>query len=95
MADMRSSVLFGDLMACDEFDITAQLEKIHQPALVLCGAADQMTPPKYSEYLHTHLSGSRLRLLNGAGHMVMLEQPEEVAGALAAFLDSIPYEPGR
>jgi len=95
MAEMRSSVLRGDLVACDAFDVTGQLAKIDSPTLILCGAEDRMTPPRYSEYLHENMPGSRLQIVPNAGHMVMLEQADQVAEVLSSFLESIPYEPGR
>jgi pimeloyl-ACP methyl ester carboxylesterase len=35
-----------------------------------------MTPVKYSEFLHLHIQSSKLEVLPGAGHMVMMETPE-------------------
>lgn len=95
MAELRPSVLHGDLMACDAFDRTADLRTIDCPTMIVCGINDLMTPPKYSQYLHEHIAGSLLYIVKDAGHMVMLEQPDRVAEHLAHFLDSIPYEPGR
>jgi pimeloyl-ACP methyl ester carboxylesterase len=95
MAEIRSSVLHGDLMACDAFDRMADLTTVDAPTLIVCGVEDQMTPPKYSQYLHQQIAGSVLHIVEDAGHMVMLEQPDRVAGYIAAFLNSITYEPGR
>ncbi|MFH1185466.1 MAG: alpha/beta hydrolase [Chloroflexota bacterium] len=95
MAEMRPAVLEGDLLACDAFDVMGQLVKIACPTLILCGAEDEMTPRKFSEYLHENIRGSTLRIIPNAGHMVMLEEPNAVADVLGSFLDSIPYEPGR
>lgn len=94
LAETRPSVLLGDLMACDAFDVMGQLQGVHVPALVMCGSEDQMTPPRYSEYLYRNIPGSGLQIIADAGHMVMLEKPSEVAEALGSFLDSIAYEPG-
>jgi len=51
----------------------------------VCGADDLLTPPKYAEYLHTRIAGSSLRLVDGAGHMVMIEKPQQVSEAIAEF----------
>jgi pimeloyl-ACP methyl ester carboxylesterase len=56
------------------------------PALVVCGADDRLTPPRYSRYLHEQIRGSRLVMVEGAGHMVMLEQPQATNQALRDFL---------
>ncbi len=95
MAEIRPSVLYGDFLACEAFDAADQLSKISVPTLILCGAEDKMTPPKHSEFLRDHIAGAQLEIMPNAGHMVMLEQPDQVAEKLSAFLDSIPYRPGR
>jgi len=95
LAEIRLHVLQGDLLACDAFDGSKRLAAITVPTLIVCGAADKMTPPVHSVYLREHIAGARLELVPDAGHMVMLEKPELVAGRLSDFLDSIVYQPGR
>jgi len=92
MAETRPTVLQGDFLACDAFDVMARLEKIRLPTLILCGTEDRLTPPRYSEYLRDHIPSARLLPVKGAGHMVMLEQPAAVANALESFLKEIPYQ---
>ena len=94
MREVRPSVLHGDFMACDAFDQLDSIAKIEAPTLIVCGSEDRMTPPRFSEYLAQKISGSQLVVVPDAGHMVQLEKPDEVAAALAAFLKSIPYQPG-
>ena len=53
-----------------------------------------MTPVRYSEVMHSRLKKSMLHVVAGAGHMVMLEQPQMVANLLDLFLSSIIYQPG-
>jgi pimeloyl-ACP methyl ester carboxylesterase len=93
MAEVRSAVLHGDLLACDAFDRMADLRGVDSPTVIICGVEDQMTPPKYSQYLHQQIADSVLHIVKDAGHMVMLEQPDHVAGHLAQFLNSITYDP--
>jgi pimeloyl-ACP methyl ester carboxylesterase len=83
------SVTYNDFQACDHFDIRDRLSEVKLPTLVLCGDEDQLTPVKYSRYLHETITGSRLVLIPRAGHMVMIEQPELFNRALASFLDSL------
>ncbi|MFZ1041227.1 MAG: alpha/beta fold hydrolase [Anaerolineales bacterium] len=94
MMETRSTVLYGDLMACDAFDAMDQLSKLSLPTLIVCGLDDQMTPLGHSEFLREHITGAHLGVVPNAGHMVMLEQPDLVSGLLADFIDSIPYHPG-
>ncbi len=76
------NILYRDLAACDVFDIMKRLYEIPLPTLIVCGAEDQLTPVKYSTYLHQHIQGSTLHIIPNAGHYVMREQPEVVNQAI-------------
>jgi pimeloyl-ACP methyl ester carboxylesterase len=82
-------VLHGDYAACDAFDVMERLGEIRCPTLVICGTVDKLTPPKYSVYLCDHIPGAELVLVEGAGHMVMLEKPEAVTNAVSRFIASL------
>jgi pimeloyl-ACP methyl ester carboxylesterase len=73
MMQCRPEVLCGDFLACDRFDIMNEVDKINLPTLIICGNEDELTPVKYSQFLHSRMKGSRLEILPGAGHMVMIE----------------------
>ena len=94
MMETRPTVLYGDMMACDAFDVMDQLSKLSLPTLILCGSDDQMTPLHTSELLRDYIAGARLEVVRNAGHMVMLEQPDRVSSLLADFFNSIPYHSG-
>ena len=93
MADTRPSVLHGDLLACNNFDLTGSLQQIRTPCLIVCGQDDEMTPPRYSQYLSEIIKSANLNLVPGAGHMVMLEKPKIVTDILKRFLNQIPFHP--
>ena len=95
MAEIRPAVLHGDFLACNVFDVMGRLNEISAPTLILCGAEDQLTPPKYSEYLHAQIKDSRLAAIPDSGHMAMLEQPASFTRAITEFLDTIPYRAGQ
>lgn len=84
------SVLLDDFLACNQFDVTDRLKELTMPVLVMCGMEDKMMPPKYSEFLRDNLSNTQLFIIEQAGHMVQLEQPNFVADAMKQFLDEIP-----
>ncbi len=85
------SVIEGDLRACDAFDLLERVKAITLPTLVICGTDDLMTPPKYADYLHRQINGSQLALIPAAGHMVMLEKPDETSREIEAFLEQVGY----
>ncbi len=58
----------------------------HCRVLVLGGDEDWMTPFSHAERINAELPDSQLVRVRGAGHMVMMEQPELVNEHLAALL---------
>lgn len=91
MAEIRPSVLHGDFLACNAFDMMDRVTEITQPTLVMCGSDDRLTPPRYSQFLADRIPDAQLKVIPNAGHMVMQEQPQAVAEELTAFLAKIPY----
>jgi len=79
-------VLLGDFIACDRFDVMERLREIEAPTLVIAGSADALTPVKYAHFLARSIIGACLVVIEGAGHMVMLEQAAEVGKAVQKFL---------
>jgi pimeloyl-ACP methyl ester carboxylesterase len=63
-----------------------EVEKIVLPALMLCGDDDQLTPVKYSEFLHSRIKGSKLEVVPNAGHMVMMESPQAFNEKIKEFI---------
>ena len=82
----RPEVLYGDFLACDRFDIMNEVEKIDLPTLVLCGDEDELTPVKYSQFLHRQIKHSKIEILSNAGHMVMMESPQAFNEKIGEFI---------
>lgn len=85
MGPLAPGALFADLRACDGFDMMAELSGIAQPCLIVVGADDRLTPPKYAAYLAAHLPHATLAELPDAGHTAQLDTPDALARALAAW----------
>jgi pimeloyl-ACP methyl ester carboxylesterase len=86
MMQCRAEVIYKDFNACDRFDMMDSISSLTIPALIVCGTEDSLTPPKYSHYLDKAIQDSRLVLIEDAGHMVMMEKPEEVNRAIGEFV---------
>lgn len=89
LSRVNPSILHGDFTACDKLDITEAVGGIGIPALVVCGTEDKMMPPAFSEYLGKHIPQAKLALIPGAGHCVMLENPEAFNATLTDFVNSL------
>lgn len=87
--ETRPTVLHGDFLACNDFNASERLSEIDKPTLIICGTDDKMTPLRFSHTLQENIKDAKLVKIEGAGHMVGLEKPHEVATALEAFVDEL------
>lgn len=71
-------------------DQTELLPSINVPTLLLVGSDDSITPPADAEAMRAKIGGSRLVVLEGAGHLSNVERPEEFNRALVEFLRGLP-----
>lgn len=85
----RAEVILKDFTACNGFDVLGTIDAITAPTLILCGTDDIMTPIKYSQYLASNIPESLIVLIKGAGHMVMIEKPDELNMAIGEFVRNI------
>jgi pimeloyl-ACP methyl ester carboxylesterase len=73
-------------------DYRDMLGDIHCPSLIICGEEDQVCPPFLSEEAAKGITGSNLLIVKNSGHMVPLEEPEEVSSAMLAWLRMVGSE---
>lgn len=67
-------------------DSRGDLPDIACATLVLCGREDALTPLHLHEEMAGLIPGSRLRVIEGCGHLSSLERPERVTAALREWL---------
>jgi pimeloyl-ACP methyl ester carboxylesterase len=76
-------VLYNDLHACNAYqDALAAAAEIKAATTVILGERDMMTPAKAGKALAAAIPNARTIVLPGAGHMMMVEQPDELLAAL-------------
>jgi pimeloyl-ACP methyl ester carboxylesterase len=71
----------------DRQGVYDQLDQIRLPTLIMVGDEDVATVPMKSERMHAAIAGSRLVVLQKAGHSSSIEEPEAVTLAMQEFLD--------
>lgn len=86
MAQNDPQVVWGDFTACDNFDISLRLGEIKLPTWCIVGDQDQMTPPKYSQFLTQHIAGAGCTVIEQAGHSACVEQPAAFNEAVLDFM---------
>ncbi len=81
----RQGVIYADLSACNDYrDALAAAAKVAVPSIVIQGTRDLMTPAKGGRAIAAAIPGCRVAMIEGAGHMLMSERPDEVLAALRA-----------
>ena len=71
-------------------DNRADLAGVTTPALVLQCREDVIAPPEVGRYVHEHLTGSELVLLDAVGHCPNLSAPDQVVEAITSYLSRVP-----
>jgi 3-oxoadipate enol-lactonase len=82
----------GFMEMCKAFlaiDMTSELKRITCPTLVLVGEKDILKPRKFSEIIARQIPEADLKIVPGAGHASVVEQPVAIAREITAFLESI------
>jgi poly(3-hydroxyalkanoate) depolymerase len=63
------------------------LHTVTQRTLVVAGEDDPAVPLRNGRLLAERIPDARLHVVAGGGHLFLLDEPENVAGAIRAFLD--------
>ena len=67
-------------------DIEHRLSSIKVPTLFIAGTADSVFPFEISQNMHQKIAGSKLELISGANHVVVLNNAPEVITFVREFL---------
>jgi 3-oxoadipate enol-lactonase len=89
MARTRPQTIIAALLAMAERrDFTDQLPQIQQPALIVCGEHDVISPVKEMREICSRLPSARFVQIDGAGHMSPLEAPLSFNVHVNEFLEA-------
>jgi 3-oxoadipate enol-lactonase len=86
MSALHKDSYLKTIVATTNYSRNLELEKIRLPTHIVVGDEDALTPPALSRSMATRISGSRLTVIGGAGHLSNIEQPEAFNAATLAFL---------
>lgn len=64
-----------------------RLPRIKSPTLVVMASHDRIVPPAYGQEVARRVPHSRVEVIQGAGHLFMLEKPDQTASLVARFLE--------
>lgn len=89
LATSQHTLTAGLTALANRLETCTSLAGFSVPVLVVCGREDTITPLVQSEFLHNHITNSQLCIIDTAGHLSNLEQPEEFNKHLEEFLKSV------
>ncbi len=89
MARPPASVLRADLEAAAGLDLRGRLGGIGVPVAIVAGRHDRLISTRKASILRESLEGSSLRIVDGAGHMLVLEAPGVVADEIMTLVDRV------
>lgn len=76
----------GTCAAIRDADLTESTRQIRMPVLGICGSEDGATPPDLVRGTIAMIEGARFELIEGAGHLSCVENPDRVAALITEFL---------
>lgn len=86
-----AGVLGNDLAACDAYgSATEAAARVECPVLFVVGEGDRMTPPSAAAELAAKVGTARTATIGDAGHMMMVEKPDETLDALIGWMRDGP-----
>ena len=87
MQRQKAGVMHVDFSACNAYAGGADAAaKVACPALFVIARRDAMTPARSAQAFAQSVKGSRSVMIEGSGHNMMGEKPDEVLDALVDFL---------
>jgi 3-oxoadipate enol-lactonase len=92
MAQAAPEGIVGALEAMiDRPDSTPTLATINVPTMIVTGEEDVITPPRDARIMQASIPGSRLEILQQAGHLSNVERPAAFTTVVSEFLGSLLY----
>lgn len=79
----------GLVALAERSETCSALDKISIPTLIICGREDIVTPLTESEAMKESIPGAKLQIIEKAGHVSNLEQPDEFNKHLFNFLTAL------
>jgi len=98
LVDQLSAVVFanndhiikqGLTALAERAETCSSLGRISTPTMILCGREDTVTPLMQSIHMRASIEGALLHVIDQAGHVSNLEQPDEFNDHLRSFLKSL------
>lgn len=88
LSNSKEIITHGLAALAERSETCSTLGDIQIPTLIICGEEDKVTPLAQSQFMHDHIEGSILRIIEKAGHVSNLEKPNDFNRHLLDFLNT-------
>lgn len=95
VSETPGDVLFDLMKVYRTFDMTEDLSAVTVPVAVVTGTNDRLTVARASIEMAENLPKAELSVLEGCGHMSMLERHSQVNAIITEFLNDVLGKPRR
>jgi len=85
-AAMRMASIFHFIWPIPDKGLDRRIHRVSAPTLLIWGKQDGLVPPVYADEFASKLRNAQIALVDGAGHIPQLEQPDEVRELVLSFL---------
>jgi pimeloyl-ACP methyl ester carboxylesterase len=89
LESVGGATLHADLLAAGQFDSSSWITSIKTPSLIIWGSSDIITPQELPENLSRKLPMSKFHIIARAGHVVMVEAPDDFNAVVKEFMNNI------
>lgn len=86
--------ILTSLCAIFQSDLRATIGQLDVPTLIVQTRDDPAVPIEVAQFLHQKIKGSRLTVIDAAGHLPHLSSPEQVVAAMREFINAELASPG-
>ncbi len=86
LSAIRPDVALAVAKVIFESDLRSEIDKLDKQVLLLQTKHDIAVPLEVAEYLHQHIKGSQLKVINAEGHFPHISAPNEVIAAIKSFI---------
>ncbi|GAA1001615.1 alpha/beta fold hydrolase [Subtercola frigoramans] len=93
-ANMQTMRAVAGYPSMHDSALRGRLAELGLPALVIWGESDRIVTPAYGSAFAAAIPDARLTVLENAGHLPHIEQPEATSAVIAEFLASLPTRVG-
>lgn len=76
------------LMAGASFNAEDRIKRIYADTLILAGKGDRVVPSENAKLLHEQITNSEMRIIENAGHLFFMEEPEITNKLIIDFLSA-------